>query len=41
MCVCVWRGLVKSFKVFPVHGFQYHAGDNNIIFKDKLKSTPE
>ena len=23
------------------YGFPYHAGDNNMIFKDKLKSTPE
>ena len=25
----------------PPYGFPYHAGYNNMIFKDKLKSIPE
>ena len=30
-----------SFSRFFQYGFPYHVGDSNMIFKDKLKSTPE
>ena len=34
--ICAYNHL-KYFQ----YGFPYHAGYNNMIFKDKLKSTPE
>ena len=32
-------GLINSLLRYFQYGFLYHAGDNNMIFKDKLKST--
>ena len=34
------RKFIEYYRYFQ-YGFLYHAGDDNMIFKDKLKSTLE